>query len=429
MKYVCIFATVFLSGLTGAMGEDASSQDGDLVYVIRADKIYGTGSDRVSEGIVVVCNGSIKAVGSSLTAPEGAIMLACKGGGFITPGLIDAASTAGVVSERSWAEHTSEMIPKLHNLDAVDLDNPAFVRLAQEGVTAVYLTPDPASVIGSQGAVVKTDGPATSRIVRNGVDIKATLGPETWRRGQRNREPYGARSVDYHTRRPVTRMGMSWVFRKAFFDAQAYRDALEQEEVNRPDPDPDLEILIHVLEGKVPLRIKACSDIDIWSSIRLCKEFGLQFVLEQGIEAHRCIPELKAYNVPVIFGPVTNNPRHLMEGRNQQLRPCLNTAGRLQAEGITLALTAAGLAGEDALPYQACYAIRNGLPFEAALNATTCVPASILGVDSRLGALKSGLDADLVLWTARPFTPTAKPALVMIQGVIVYKDDRWILDE
>ncbi|MFH2001955.1 MAG: amidohydrolase family protein [Planctomycetota bacterium] len=429
MRYLCFFVALLFAGFSEAVADEISSRKVDSFYVIRAGTVYEAGSAPISQGIVVVRNGLIEASGKDIPLPENATLFTCRNGGFLTPGLIDAASTAGVVSSDSWAEHTSEAIPNLHNLDAVDLHSPAFKKLALQGITSVYLTPDPASVIGSQGAVVKTGGPEELRIVKNGVDVKATLGPETWRRGQRNHEPYGVSAVDYRTRRPVTRMGMAWVFRKAFYAAVAYREMILDKTSPPHETDPDMEVLVQVLEGKIPLRIKACLDIDIWSSIRLCREFGLRFVLEEGTEAYRCIPELKAYDVPVIVGPLTMDPARLREGRGGELRPCLNTAGLIYHAGIPLALTAAGLTGENALPFQACYAMRNGLPFEAALSATTSVPARILGVGDRVAALKPGFDADLVLWTARPFSVEARPALVMIHGCIVYIDDEWITDE
>ena len=107
------------------------------------------------------------------------------------------------------------------------------------------------------------------------------------------------------------------------------------------------------------------------------------------------------------------------------LRPCLNTAGLLAEAGITLALTAGDLEGEDALPHQACFAIRHGLPFEDALKATTRTPAKLIGIGNRTGTLKQGMDADLVLWNGTPFSPTARPVLVLIGGEVAYMDEEF----
>jgi imidazolonepropionase-like amidohydrolase len=125
----------------------------------------------------------------------------------------------------------------------------------------------------------------------------------------------------------------------------------------------------------------------------------------------------------VIFGPIFAQPDGSRAYSGEDLRSCLNTAGLLAEAGIPLALTAGDLGGESALPHQACFAIRHGLSFEAAMKATTSMPAGILGVADRVGALEQGMDADLVLWKGKPFAPASRPVLVMIQGEVVLQDE------
>ncbi|MHC4944455.1 MAG: amidohydrolase family protein [Planctomycetota bacterium] len=427
-----LLSILLLSVLPGVVGAAPQPIEEGKVYVIKAGTLYDDEGRALEPAVILVRGTRIVQVAQELEMPEGAEILSCEEGGFLTPGLIDAASRTGVVRPSSWAEHASEVIPHLDNIHALDLTSKQFDRLVEQGVTSVYVTPDPASVIGCQGTVVKTSGPAEERILKQSADVKASLGPEGWQRGSRNRSPRGA--VDFRTRRPTTRMGMAWVFRKAFYDAAAYLLEKREGRLSESEHDPALDALAMVLEKKMPLRIQAREDIDIWSAIRMCKEFGLNFILEEGTEAYRCIPELKASGVPVIFGPITlerssgsGGSRRGYQGRGGgRLRHCLNTAGLLRAAGIPLALTAAGRLGEDALPHQACYAIRCGLSFEDALQATTATPAKLLGISDRVGRLEPGMDADLVLWTAQPFSPQAKPALVMISGSIVYKDEAWM---
>jgi imidazolonepropionase-like amidohydrolase len=427
MNLPVLMTMLWLSMVSAAAAASQPAEEVEI-FVIEADNAFDTQGRALGPVTILVKGSRILASGTDLEIPEEAEILACPEGGYLTPGLIDAASRAGVVDPYSWTEHASEVVPHLENIHAIDLSSKQFERLAEQGVTSVYVTPDPASVIGCQGTVVKTAGPWPARILKRSVDVKAALGSEGWQRGSRNRSPRGA--VDFRTRRPTTRMGMAWVFRKAFYDAAAY---LQEGTGGLADPDeldPAMEVLARVLKNELPLRIQAREDIDIWSAIRMCKEFGMKFVLEEGTEAHRCIPELKAYEVPVIFGPVAPQQRaggrrmgQYSGGSRRSLRTCMNTAGLLREAGIPVALTAAGRGGEDALPHQACYAIRCGLGFEDAFQATTVTPAALLGVSDRVGRLEPGMDADLVLWTARPFSAGAKPALVMINGTIVYRDE------
>ncbi|MBU0753652.1 MAG: amidohydrolase family protein [Planctomycetes bacterium] len=406
---------------------DASSGSAETpIFLVKADMVYGIGDVPVQGGMVLVQGSRILGAGPDLVPPEGAKTLMCKGNAYLTPGLIDAASRAGwIQQDGSWAEHGQEVIPQLQGLQGLDLDHPGFERLAAQGVTTVYVTPDPASVIGCQGTILKTGGPFDERVVLQKAGIKATLGDEGWRRGERNRTPRG--QVDYRTRRPTTRMGMGWVFREAFYDAKTYGAALMTPSTVPVQKDPALEALLEVLDGKTPFRIQARKDIDIWSAIRLCREFGLSFVLEEGIEAYKCLQEIKACGAPVIFGPLFIDAGAAQAQFRGDVKPCLNTAGLLRDAGIPFALTAGGLTGEDALPHQAGLALRFGLTFEEALKATTASPARILGIQDRVGRLEPGLDADLVLWTDRPFESRTKPALVMIHGQIVYQDEQYLV--
>lgn len=417
MKKTAVVCLLFAAAWNPAwcLDEDATG-----FYTVKAGRIHLGNGNTLVDGIVIVRDGLIEVVGTNLKIPEGAKVLSCGPEAELTPGLIDAASRAGIIRPDSWADHSSELIPQMRNLDAVDLDAKTLRRLAVRGVTTVYVTPDPASVIGSRGTVVKTAGPRSMRVLKRESDVKVTMGPEGWVRGVYNQRPWGR--TTFLTRRPTTRMGMAWVFRKAFYDAVAYR--ANRKESPQADHDPVMEVLADVVQGDIPLRIQAREDIDIWSAIRLAKEFGLKFTLEEGTEAYRCIPELKEYGVPVIFGPIFLVPRGSRTRSGEQLRPCLNSAGLLAEAGISLALTAGDLGEEDSLPQQACYAIRHGLSFQDALKATTETPAGMLGVKDRVGRIRPGLDGDLVLWTGRPFSPSTKPALVMINGEVVYQDER-----
>jgi imidazolonepropionase-like amidohydrolase len=97
-----------------------------------------------------------------------------------------------------------------------------------------------------------------------------------------------------------------------------------------------------------------------------------------------------------------------------------NVAKLLHDEGVPIALSSHGLADfEDRLPMQASYAMRGGLPFDAALEAVTIAPARMLGVEKRVGSVEVGKDADLVLWNGTPFEPGTRIVGVIQDGVLV----------
>jgi len=379
--------------------------------VLKAGKVYLGDGTVLEGGAVVVADGRIAAIGPNLPIPEGARVLEAPDG-CVTPGLIDANSTVGIAEPSSWAEHASEVIPYLHTLDAVDLTDEGFARVARQGVTTVYLGGDPASVIGSTGVVVKTGGGAPwNRVVLDGVHIKLTIGNEPSMRGTYNRLPRGGRS-DFLTRRPATRMGVAFVFRMAMFDALPY--AAE----GTPE-DPATRELVRVLRGELPLRVQARSVHDILTAFRLTREFGIErFILEEGIEAARCLDELRAARIPVIYGPIEATPTGY-RGREIE-RPNLSTPHLLQEAGVPLALSAGDLPDEAALPWQGFLAVRYGLARDEAVKATTSTPARLLGLEDRIGTLAVGRDADVVLWSGEIFEPTTRAEVVVIGGEIVH---------
>jgi imidazolonepropionase-like amidohydrolase len=99
----------------------------------------------------------------------------------------------------------------------------------------------------------------------------------------------------------------------------------------------------------------------------------------------------------------------------------MDTPVKLREQGIPFALSSHGSADlEDRLPLQAGYAMQGGLPFEAALEAVTTIPARLLGVADRVGTLEVGKDADLVLWNGMPFEPSSRVIAVIVDGVLRY---------
>jgi imidazolonepropionase-like amidohydrolase len=392
-----------------ALGAIAAAQD---TIVINAASVHVGDGEVFRPGAVVLQGGKILAVGQSVTVPEGAKVIDATDGS-LTPGLIDAACQLGTYSNVGFGEGESEVIPHLEVLDAVDLHSDDFEELVREGVTAVYVTPEAASVIGGQGVVVKTGGAVGERVLPSFPSVKANLGPETYRRADRNRTPFGNPNI--FTRRPTTRMGSVWVFRKAFYDALNYREYGEAEMDENA-----LKVLVSVLEGDVRLRMQARQAHDIYTARRLTDEFGLSFVLEYGLEAYRCLDLLAEQQIPVIFGPVDRNYRGLTGRAGDSGEPCLEAAARLRERGITFALTAADGTGEAGLARQAGMAIRFGLDPGEALKAVTSVPAELLGLGQQVGSLEAGMDADLVLWSGDPLVDDSAIGMVIIGGEIVH---------
>lgn len=325
-------------------------------------------------------------------------------------------SASGLVPGAPMTEGASEVVPHTRVLDSIDLRSADLERLAAGGVTAVFAASEPSAVIGPRGAVLRTAGPIGARVIRAEDAVTAAMGRDPIDLGPRNMTP-NTRIVSVRTRRPTTRMGVTWVFRKAFYDAERHAAGLEVTGSDAPSI-PALEVLRQVREGKVPLRIVARHSYDIESAVRLAGEFGLAFTLVDAAEAYKCIDLIRGAGLSVVYGPIDERARgrRAQGGDDPDLR--LSTIRELVAAGVPVSLSAQDLRDEDGLARQAMYAVRAGLPADAALRAVTAEPARLLGLAEH-GVLEPGKRGDVVLWSGSPFGATSRPLVVVIEGRVV----------
>lgn len=459
----------------------SGATDAKDILVLKAATLYVGDGRRIEDGMIVIRDGLIVDIGAAMATPAGARVIEIEGGS-ITPGLIDAnaavesedlvaplprgpravlhglfhpghteaaspgccgsscprairhvdgtrcqacgfpdaqpsAFAVGTRMSANTAEASSEVIPEMRVIDSVNLRSRDFDRLMRGGVTTVYTSPSSAAVIGAQGAIVRTGGAFADRIVRETYAVKAAMGVDPSRRGRGNSMP-SRRSVTFHTRRPGTRMGVAWVFRKALHDTKRGIAGLDVYGADAPG-EASREVLARVLAGEVPLRIQARAQHDILAAIRLTEEFGLSFTLEEGTDAYRCIDELEATGTPVVFGPIYVTPVGWRAFGGEVRNARVHTLRVLIDAGIETALSAHELRDEDGLARQAMYAIRFGVSLDDALAAVTAVPARLLGIDDIVGTLEVGKRADLVIWSGEPFDAVSAPRVVLIGGEVV----------
>ncbi len=379
--------------------------------VLQAAEVH-TGDGAVYKpGVVILLDGKVVAAGPAPPVPAGSRVIDC-GSGVLTPGLVDAACQLGTFQRFGYAEGGSEVIPQLDAADAIDFYSKEFEQLAREGVTTVYVTGEAASVISCKGAAVKTAGPIAERRLAARPCVKGTLGPECSGRGAFNFPPNRFGPPTILQRRPTTRMGSAWVFRKAFLDALAAKDG--KLGVDAEEEPAALAALQDVLKGATALRMQAREALDIRSAARLCDEFGLQFTLEYAVEVGRCLDLVTARKIPVIFGPVRledSTATGFEDGT-----PAWETPKRLAESGVAFCLTACDGLGDGGLARQTGMAIRHGLEPARALRAVTADAAALLGLEKQVGRIAEGLDADLVLWNGAPFDDASRPVLVLVRG-------------
>ena len=178
---------------------------------------------------------------------------------------------------------------------------------------------------------------------------------------------------------------------------------------------PDELVFRRVLQGKTMLRIAARSYMDIKTAFRLMEEFGYRWILEGGVDAYRYLDELKANDIPVIYGPVYKN-----KGRGdfnpEDDRYLARTPLLLAKKGIRFAFQNNAESPISSLRHEAIRAVELGLSQDRALRALSLDAARILGVEDRIGSIAKGKDADILVFEGNPFEPSSRLLNVIIDG-------------
>jgi imidazolonepropionase-like amidohydrolase len=324
-----------------------------------------------------------------------------------------------ITSDEMSVEQSQEVTPELRvggTLDAFSID---WDRQLRSGVTTVLVNPPDLNVIGGLGIALKTAGPESiaARTVKDNAVLRGAIGSQP---SVRNR-PAFQRPTSFYNRRPTTRMGVEWEWRKTFYDVALGPDEGEEPRQGR-------ETIIAALKGEIPIAIQAWTTQDIRTAVFLREEVengeefkagGLnkpRFIIDAAAEAWKEPQLLVRSKTAVVLPPFPSSGR-----TRDNAFMAWDVAADLQKAGVTFALSSHGLEGYDQrLPMQAGYAMSGGLGFADALAAVTITPARMIGIDGRVGSLEPGKDADLVLWSGEPFEPSSRVLAVIVDGVLRY---------
>jgi len=383
---------------------------------ITGGRIVPINGEPVDDGAVIVEDGKIVAVGSMVSVPEGVPVIDAAGG-WILPGFIEAHGHVGVHEEaEGWAgQDTNEMTePVTAQVRALDAINPAdlgFRDAVSGGVLAVNVNPGSGNPIGGQTAALKCWGRTVDEmLLRAPAGMKSAL-------GENPKRVYAEKKQT-----PSTRLGVAAVIRGALVDANNYLQRIEAEqrkpEADRKPVDRDLklEALGRVLRREIPWRQHCHRADDIATAIRIADEFGYDLVIDHGTEAYLLADVLAARDIPVIIGPLFTS-RSKVELRNRSLA----NPGRLAEAGVTIAITTDHpVVPIHFLAHQAALSVKHGLDRDTALRALTINPATIIGIDDRLGTIEPGKDADLVIWSGDPLDVLSRVERAFMDGTEIY---------
>ena len=381
---------------------------------VKAKKVYPmTGDLAALENAVVLCgaDGKIGRVGpaAEVPVPDGWRVLEAE---VAIPGLIDARTAAGMSGILNWdrrdqeqLESSSPVQPELRAPDAYNGRDPLVQWLRELGVTTIHTGHAPGELVSGQTMILKTSVASVTKkedLLSGFAGVSVTLGSDSLKEAKKP---------------PGTRAKSIAMLRAELIKAREYLAKLDRPDAEkRPDRDLHLEALGAVLRKEVPLIITADRHHDITAALRLQNEFGFRLVLDSASEAYLLLDAIKTAGAPVIVHPTMTRPAGDRENATFTL------AAQLLTAGIPFAFQSGY---ESYVPktrvvlFEAAMAAAHGLPADKALAACTIRAAEILGLQSRIGSLAPGKDADVALYDGDPLETTTHCVGVIIDGKVV----------
>lgn len=358
-------------------------------------------------GDILVENGKIRAIGEHLETGENVQVVDAEGL-HVYPGFVEAHGHIGLdgygigYEGMDYNEMNDIVSPQLRGIDGVKPMDAAFPKAAEAGVTCVCVGPGSANVLGGTFVTIKTVGRRVEdMVVRDNVAMKCAFGENPKR--------------VYREKKDSSRMSTAALLREMLFKTREY---LEKKEAAGDDPskkpafDMKLEALIPVLKGEMPLKAHAHAAEDIFTALRIAREFGVKITLEHVTEGHLIVEELAKEKVPLAVGPTLTSASKY-ELRNKSW----TTPGLLAAAGCQVSIiTDSPVIPQEYLPLCAGLAVQAGMDPFAALQAITINPARHAGIADRVGSIEVGKDADLVVTDGCPFEVSTKVKHVFIDG-------------
>ena len=339
------------------------------------------------------------------------------GGRLIMPGIIEAHCHMGITEEKKGMEgddcneNVQPITPYLRAVDAINPMDAAFDDAVRAGITSAMIGPGSSNVVGGQFAFVKTKG--------RRIDDLIVLAPAAMKVafGENPKVNFSGQG-----KMPVTRMAIAGMLREELFKAKQYWIKKKKAEQSKETFEEDFryECWIPVFEKEIPLKAHVHRVDDIFTAIRIAKEFDLDMTLDHCSEGHLIAEELAKEGFPAIVGPDLSS-RSKIEVQNVAFK----TAGILHESGLKVAITTDHpVSLIQSLPICAGFCVKSGMPMDAALHAITIHAAQICRVADRVGSLEIGKDADIAVFDGNPLEVSANTFCTLIDGEVVYRAEK-----
>ena len=379
-----------------------------MTTLIRGGLVHDAVHRDACKADILLADGKIAAIGTDLTAPADAVIFDADGLD-VFPGFVDAHTHIGLdgygigYEGCDYNEMNDIWTPQLRAIDGINPRDPSLADARRAGVTCVCTGPGSANVLGGTFLAMKTVGDRVDKmVVRDPVAMKCAFGENPKR--------------CYRDKCDSTRMSTAAFLRGALMQARDYgarKQAANGDITEMPAYNQKLEALLPVLAREIPLKAHAHQANDIFTALRIAREFNLRLTLEHVTEGHLIVDELAGEkDVPMAVGPsLTFASKFELQNKSW------STPAVLTAAGCHVSIiTDSSVIPQQYLPLCAGMAIKAGMdPFDA-LKAITLNPAEHIGVADRVGSLEVGKDADLVITAGSPFEVLTEVKAVFIDG-------------
>ena len=374
---------------------------------IKAGKIITIAKSDIQNGIILVEDGTIKAIGSEVDIPWDAYVIEAKDK-VVMPGFVLAHTSSGLDREN---ENLPE-VPFLSTFDSIDPLSPYFEDSLRDGVVAMLVLPGNNTLLGGTGTVVRPHGlTVESMLIKKYTGLKISLRPT----------------------RNTSRMGHMQRFRRYMNDLKDYlkeyeqrkADAKEEKKPFDEEIDPRKQSMIDLLNKKLTAFIYCDRAADVPKALEIQEAHKLNAALVLSSDCYKAVDLIAEKKLPVILDSqlIVWETNEETNAEEMKIIPMI-----FYKAGVKFAFqTDVSQYGTRYLWHQAVTAVKHGMKRTDALKSITLFPAQFIGVDDRLGSIEAGKEANLIFLTGDPLDAQTWVDQVMIEGKIVYeraKDER-----
>ncbi|GJL97277.1 MAG: amidohydrolase [Hyphobacterium sp.] len=396
--------------------------------LITGATIFDGAGNEIQNGDILIENGRISAIGQGLEAPYGTTVINATGR-FITPGVIDIHSHLGNYPSPSVDAHsdgnelTQPNTAEVWTEHSVWPQDPGFARALAGGVTTLQILPGSGNLFGGRGVILRN---VAARTVQ---EMKFPGAPYTLKMacGENPARVYGGRGSS-----PATDMGNMAGYRAAWIRASDYRDSWhdywdDPENNSAPTRDLELDTMMGVLDGDILVQMHCYRADQMAQIIDMSEEFGYQVsAFHHGVEAYK-IPDLLA-EADICAAVWADWGGFKMEAFDS-IRENL---ALIHANGACAMIHSDNDLNIQRLNQEVAKALSDGrrmgldISDADAVSWFTSNPAHALGIADETGSLEAGKRADIVIWSAHPFSTYAQADHVFIDGALMYDRDNGV---